>query len=83
MCIKGLPEAKEEVSPPHKHMGAQQQGTAKGCKDVANDMFDGVGVLGVEGHGGFEFVVLFVDVFVEEFVVEHCFCVYMRERGVR
>lgn len=85
MCIKGLPEAKEEVSPPHQHMGAKQQGTPKSSEDIANNMFDGVGIFGVEGHGDFELVMLFVDAFVEEFVVEHCFVcigVCVRERGV-
>ena len=47
MAIKRLPEAKSEVRPKHQYMRTQEKGPPKGGEDVADEMFEGVGIFRV------------------------------------
>ena len=69
--VKCLPESKNEVRPKDKHVRAEEQGASKGCHDIADEMFEGVGVLGIQSDAGFEGVVLLVEALVEPTVVKH------------
>lgn len=78
MGVKRLPESKDKVRPKDKHVRAEEQGASKGCHDIADEMFEGVSVLGIQSNAGFEGVVLLVEALVEPTVVK-----YWRRIGTR
>lgn len=71
MCIKRLPQSKNEVRPKDKYMRAQEKRGPKGGQDVADEMLEGVGVFSIKRDRGLEGVVLLVEALVEPAVVKH------------